>query len=46
MWRKTKLQKIGLEKGNYFEPTLMTGVTPEMKVFSEEILDQYADCAV
>ena len=36
-----KITKIGLEKGNYFEPTLMTGVTPEMKVFSEEILDQY-----
>jgi len=32
-----KIVKTGLENGNYFEPTLMTGVTPEMRVFSEEI---------
>ena len=32
-----RITKDGFEKGNYFEPTLMTGVTPDMRVFGEEI---------
>src|SRR5690606_29702454 len=28
--------------GNFYEPTLLTGVTPEMKIFSEEIFGPVA----
>jgi succinate-semialdehyde dehydrogenase/glutarate-semialdehyde dehydrogenase len=36
----------GLDKGNWVEPTILTGVTPEMRIFSEETFGPVAPVLV